>query len=393
MNSNGWIEKPISELCDFTNGYGFTPSDWSDEGLPIIRIQNLNGSRDFNYYGGAPDERWIVRPGDILFAWAGTKGVSFGPTIWKDMKGVLNQHIYLVHPKNGVNREWLYFALRVATDRIEAKAHGFKSTLLHVRKSDITGQKVALPAWKEQKKIAKILGCLDDHIELHKKLITIKTHLRQGLTGQLMTGGKRFPGYETRPWQEARFGDFLNESRIPGSDGAKAKKISVKLYGKGVIEKAEKIPGSANTKYYVRRTGQFIYSKLDFLNGAFGLIPQRLDGYESTLDLPAFDIDDRLDPLWLVAYVSRSKFYQGYAHVAEGGRKARRVQPDEFLKTKGRFPSIEEQRRIAAALNACDREIDLLRLQLAAIERQYQCLMPKMLTGQIRVKIEPEWKG
>ena len=44
--------------------------------------------------------------------------------------------------------------------------------------------------------------------------------------------------------------------------------MTVKLWGKGVYEKNE--TGSANTQYFTRHAGQFIYSKLDFLNCAFG---------------------------------------------------------------------------------------------------------------------------
>lgn len=48
----GWRMRPLGELCDFTNGHRFRAVDWSDPGLPIVRIQNLNGSTDFKYFAG-----------------------------------------------------------------------------------------------------------------------------------------------------------------------------------------------------------------------------------------------------------------------------------------------------------------------------------------------------
>jgi type I restriction enzyme S subunit len=63
MMPEGWKKRTIEEICDFSSGHGFRPPDWSTEGWPIIRIQNLNGSDDFNYYQGEIDERWIVEPG------------------------------------------------------------------------------------------------------------------------------------------------------------------------------------------------------------------------------------------------------------------------------------------------------------------------------------------
>ena len=84
----------------------------------------------------------------------------------------------------------------------------------------------------------------------------------------------------------------------------------MKLWGKGVYEKEEYIQGSPNTQYYLRKSGQFIYSKLDFLNQAFGIIPVHLNGYESTVDLPCFDISNELNNKFLLEYIQRDDFYK-----------------------------------------------------------------------------------
>jgi type I restriction enzyme S subunit len=151
-----YATKEIKDLCSFSNGHGFTRHDWAKSGLPIIRIAHLNGSRDFDYFQGEPEPDWIVEPGELLFAWAGTKGVSFGPTIWGGPRGVLNQHIFRVRPREGVDKTWLYYALLQVTQRIEKQAHGFKSTLLHVRKSDVDSQRWPVPPVAEQRRIVDL---------------------------------------------------------------------------------------------------------------------------------------------------------------------------------------------------------------------------------------------
>ena len=142
----------------------------------------------------------------------------------------------------------------------------------------------------------------------------------------------RFPEFrDDGEWQEKALAMFLTESRTEGSAGDTAQKITVKLWGKGVFAKQEPIKGSENTRYYKRRAGQFIYSKLDFLNQAFGLVPVELDGFESTVDLPCFDIGEKLDPIFLLEYVKRDDFYKKNGEIADGGRKAKRIQADVFL--------------------------------------------------------------
>ncbi len=381
----GWKRESIGDLCRFTNGHGFGPKDWRENGLPIIRIQNLNGSADFNYYNGTPDASWLVEPGTLLFAWAGTRGVSFGPKIWNGPLGVLNQHIFRVHPEVEVDPLWLYLAFRRATDRIERMAHGFKSTLLHVGKDDITGQIIDVPPFPEQCKIADILTAWDEALTKFDALIEAQERRKKALMQQLLAGRRRLKDF-TDKWKASRFGDFLVESRIPGNDGSNANKLTVKLYGRGVVPKQERLAGSVNTRYYQRKAGQFIYSKLDFLNGAFGIVPDNLDGYETTLDVPSFDVRPAADSKWLLHFVCREEFYTQQLGAAAGGRKARRVNPSEFLAMKILAPSLEEQRQIAAILDTADQQLTLLRTQRTALDRQKRGLMQRLLTGKLRVK-------
>lgn len=43
-----WEVASIGGVCKLINGRGFKPHEWKTQGIPIIRIQNLNGSEDYN---------------------------------------------------------------------------------------------------------------------------------------------------------------------------------------------------------------------------------------------------------------------------------------------------------------------------------------------------------
>jgi type I restriction enzyme S subunit len=150
-----WTPRTIGALCQLGSGHGFKPHDWSERGMPIIRIQNVRGSAAFNYFEGEPDPRWIVEPGELLFAWAGVPGVSFGPGVWRGPRALLNQHIYRVTPHPGVDRDWLYEVLLYLTPLIERRAHGFKLSLLHIRKEEFTSQQILVPPSDQQLLLAK----------------------------------------------------------------------------------------------------------------------------------------------------------------------------------------------------------------------------------------------
>lgn len=210
MVPEGWILGQVSDVCGFQNGHGFTPPVWDTKGLPIIRIQNLNGSKNFNYFSGKPEPKWLVESGQMLFAWAGTKGASFGPTVWQGETGVLNQHIFKVFAADNVDHTWLYLLLRFVTDRIETKAHGFKATLVHVKKSDIESQPVHIPPLPEQRKIAEILSTWDRAIEKTEALLVTAQDQKRALMQALLTGKRRFIEFEGEEWREVRLGDVAD---------------------------------------------------------------------------------------------------------------------------------------------------------------------------------------
>ncbi len=191
----------------------------------------------------------------------------------------------------------------------------------------------------------------------------------------------RFPEFrEAGPWEVHELSEYLTESRVEGSAGDVARKITVKLWGNGVFAKNESIKGSENTRYYRRSAGQFIYSKLDFLNQAFGVIPEELDGYESTVDLPCFDIASGLDSIFLLEYVKREDFYRKNGEIADGGRKAKRIQTEVFLSFPIALPPQEvEQRRIADCLSSLDELIAAESQKLNALKTYQQGLMQQLL--------------
>ena len=389
MNNPKWHTRRLGDVVELVNGRGFNPREWSNSGLPIIRIQNLNGNSQFHYYDGDYDPKIEVNYGDLLFAWSGSRGSSFGPHFWSGPKAVLNYHTWKIVP-HGTDFEprFLHAALVHLTARIEGQTHGFKTNFVHAKKCEVEEFFVPVPRLSEQKKIADILFSWYRAIELTEKLIAAKQKRKQALMQRLFNGNARLPRFRGQKWQFRKIAQILTESRVVGSDGENARKITVKLYGKGVLPKAEIRKGSSATQYYRRSAGQFIYSKLDFLNGAFGVIPPEMDGFESTLDLPAFDINKEIDCRWFLGFVSREEFYRRGFSLANGGRKARRVNPRDFLNIKIKVPSPLEQQAIADVLDAASRDIQLLQRRLDALKKQKNGLMQQLLTGKVRVKVD-----
>ncbi|MFI3211323.1 MAG: restriction endonuclease subunit S [Peptostreptococcaceae bacterium] len=200
----------------------------------------------------------------------------------------------------------------------------------------------------------------------------------------------------TDNWENKKLDNFLTESKIKGNTGEKAKKLTVKLWGKGVVPKQEIYNGSNNTQYYIRKSGQLIYGKLDFLNCAFGIIPSHLDKYESTIDAPAFDIND-MNTSFLINKITQKKFYKKNGDIADGSRRAKRINSNIFLDMSIFVPSLEEQKKIGDFFTLIDEKIDLQTKKIESLEKYKKGLMQKIFKRELRFKDElgndyPEWE-
>lgn len=377
----------IGELCQFTNGNGFRPSDWKREGLPIIRIQNLNGSREFNYFDGQPNPKWVIEPGDLLFAWAGVKGVSFGPTIWPGPRGVLNQHIFRVVPHPSVDRYWLYLALQEATRRIEANAHGFKSSLVHVHKEDITGQLVELPSPEEQRKIAEILQTWDEAIEKQKALRAARQAHRAGLLQVLLGRAGAFP----ERWPRESLASL--STRIRRQNGGGDHPVMTISAKSGFLLQADKfardMAGSSVERYTLLHEGEFAYNKGNSIAAPYGCI-YPLDRPTALVPFVyfCFALKPGLDHAFFTHLFSAGALNRQLSRLINSGVRndgLLNLDVDDFFSCEVPVPPLQEQRRIASALTAAKEELLLLDRKIELLTRQKRGLMQKLLTGEWRV--------
>ena len=199
----------------------------------------------------------------------------------------------------------------------------------------------------------------------------------------------RFEGF-TNDWEQRKVGEYLTESRESGHKGDVAHKMTVKLWGKGVYEKNE--AGSANTQYFTRHAGQFIYSKLDFLNCAFGVVPEALEGLETTADVPAFDCDG-VNPYFMFYTAIQPCFYEKNGIIADGSRKAKRIHADTFLDMPFNVPSLEEQNKIVNLLSELDDLLTLHQRKCEETKKLKKFMLQKMFPKKDETKPEIRFMG
>lgn len=196
-----WRVTTLGAVANYWNGRAFKKSEWREagRGRPIIRIQDLTGSRGTpNYFDGEVDDRHIARSGDILVSWAATLGVF----VWNGPDAVINQHIFKVEPL--VDRRFLRYLLEAVLDDLRRRSHG--TGIVHVTRKAFDDTPVALPPDTEQQRIVDVIE------EQFSRLDDAEASLRKARHSLYAMRASVLATVGAPEWTRKRIGDVFNVS-------------------------------------------------------------------------------------------------------------------------------------------------------------------------------------
>ncbi|MDQ0298692.1 type I restriction enzyme S subunit [Salibacterium salarium] len=387
--SEDWIEENIANYANFRRGsfpqpYGNKEWYGGEGAMPFIQVVDV--TEHLTLVNDTKQKISVLAQPKSIFVPAGKVVVtlqgSIGRVAITQYDAYVDRTLLIFESyKNRTDERFWAYTIQQKFEIEKRKAPG--GTIKTITKEALSSFLVSTPHYMEQQKIGQFFKKLDDQIALQQRQIELLKESKQGFLQKMFPkDGEHVPEVRfdrfSGNWEERKISNYLKESRIKGSNGFDAKKLTVKLWGKGIVEKNSDFKGSVATQYYVRKSGQFMYGKLDFLNQAFGIVPNHLDGYESTLDSPAFDISKDMNSHFLLEYVSRAEFYLHLGTIANGSRKAKRIHVDTFLNMPIHIPNKAEQQKIGQFFKNLDDTIALHEKELELLKKTKQGFLPKM---------------
>ncbi len=378
------------EVTEFENLAELSKSKYNPNSMqnyPCIELENIEQETGvINGYFNSIEQKSIknkFNAGQILFG----KLRPYLKKYWlAEFEGVCSSEIWVLSPKNEyILNEYLYRLVQ-SEKFIQIANVSSGSKMPRADWEYISNYPFPLPPLFEQKRIAEVLSTWDQAIQLTEQLIRQKEQRKKWLMQNLLTGKMRLKGFSGE-WKECKLGDFIEESRIPSIHNDVNRRITVKLNLKGV-EKREVRGSEAEdaTYFFIRKKGQFIYGKQNLHKGAFGIIPEELDGFESSQDIPSFDFKENVIPKFFLLFMSQEQFYKSLEKISTG-TGSKRIHPENLYKVKVKFPSIKEQTAIAEILQAADKETELLKAKSEKLKEQKKGLMQQLLTGRKRLNL------
>jgi len=186
-------------------------------------------------------------------------------------------------------------------------------------------------------------------------------------------------------WARVPLGEVLekNEDVITIDVTFRYQQVTVRLWGKGVVPRGETtgMEVAAGRRFRVR-SGQFILSRIDARHGAFGIVPDELDGAIATNDFPSFNINEKRVIPGYLGWLSRTHSFVELCRAASEGTTNRvRLKEDRFLRMPIPLPDRDMQGRLVAELDALTAKIEEAHECYRQTEQEADAMLHSALAG------------
>ena len=386
-----WKTVTLGPFIDIINGGAF-PSDRfvEDEGMPLIRIRDLEHQDTEINFSGQYNNHYIVKHGDLLIGMDG----NFLTVKWKGNNALLNQRVCKLVTKDAEQLDQDFLFYRIINEIIQINHITSATTVKHLSSRDILGITIDLPTKPEQAKIAEVLSTVDRAIEQTEALIAKQQRIKTGLMQDLLTRGIDEDGHlrseETHEFKDSHLG------LIPVEWSIETLEKCVEFWdGKRVpLKQADRDKMYGEYPYY-GASGIIDYIDRFLFDGDLILLGEDGENIVSR-NLPlAFQVRGKI---WVNNHAhvlkpkngydiyfltNRLEFYD-YALLISGSAQPKLNQRNLRLMNLP-MPPVLEQKRIGEIFLFQERERDIHKLILHKLCSLKTGLMQDLLTGKVRV--------
>ncbi|EZW26969.1 TPA: restriction endonuclease subunit S [Staphylococcus aureus] len=179
-----WEDKKLLNVIGIQNGYAFKSNLFSEKGMPIIRITDINKStvkKGTVYYPESIEinERFKIKQYDILIAMSGATTGKVGKYI-SEKPSLLNQRIGKFVMKKGTDNNFMFTYLNSLYFKKELSKLLVAGAQPNISSQDIENINLFIPINEEQRKIGEFFNELDGLIEKQSSKIGVLKQRKKG---------------------------------------------------------------------------------------------------------------------------------------------------------------------------------------------------------------------
>ena len=394
MVPNNWTSDILGNVT-VKVGSGTTPKGGSraykTSGIPLIRSQNvLWGNLDLSDVAFIDENQHrkmrssLVYKNDVLL---NITGASIGRASLSNLEEAnVNQHVCIIRPTADLSPNFLknYLLSYYGQKQIEQYQAGGNRQGLNF--DQIKSFRIPLPPLAEQSKISEIFDTWDRAISTTEKLVKASKQQKAALLQQLLTGKKRFSGFE-KEWQTRSLYKCLSGSSLRNKDLLMSHgDLRSVTKARGMVPMKDQVKGESVERCKVVKHNWFAYNPMRLNVGSIC----RWKGSENCLVSPDYVVFSCNEDVLLTEYFDHfrsSHSWNDFMLRAGNGSVRVRIYLKDLAPLKIQLPSVEEQRQIASVLTAASKEVEILEGKLTHLKQEKKALMQQLLTGKRRVQI------
>ncbi len=389
-----WQEVRLGDICiQITDGTHSTVKDCESGNCYLLSCKNIkNGNIEIGKNERKIDrhtleelrKRTKTAKGDVLLSSVGTIGETAVIKL-ENPNYEFQRSVAIFKPNlNFITSEFLYYSLNSRKDILQHSAEGAVQQCLFI--TPLKDFSISLPPLEIQKKIAGVLGALDDKIELNNKINANLEQQAQALFKSWFVDFEPFGGTMPKDWKVGNLldiADYLNGLAMqkfrPAENDKGLPVLKIKELRQGFCDSNSELCSLNVKNEYIVNDGDVIFSwsgslLVDFWCGGKCGLNQHL------FKVTSKNFDKWFYFLWTKHYLEHFAFI-----AADKATTMGHIKREELEKAKVVIPSSECYQKMKQIMTPI---YDLLisnRVENTRLSALRDTLLPKLMSGEIDV--------
>ena len=401
----------LSEVCEFIVDCPHSTAPDEGNGYPLIRTPNVGRGRLLLHGVHRVSEkvyklrtkRGVPQDGDIIFAREAPAGNA--ALVMNGVKVCLGQRTVLIRPNQEfINSEFLVYYLLAPEQQYKLLGTANGSTVDHVNLPVIRNLPIELPIREKQDKIANVLSTYDNLIENNQKQIKLLEEAAQRLYKEWFID-LHFPGYENTKivdgipegWERRKLANAFSYIR---GKSYKSKELceqggellvnlkNIKAWGGYKREVEKRFTGKHREDQFLS-SGDIIMAITDMtqerrLVGHVALVPNLQEKAIFSMDLIKLLPSEDIPQFFLYSMLRYSGIAKKISEHANG-TNVLHLKLDIAMNLETIIPSTDLMLNFARISQNLYNKIEGLQDQILLLKQARDCLLPKLMSGEIEV--------
>ncbi len=383
-----WKECKLYNVVEIIGGG--TPktsiSEYWGGDIPWLSVVDFNTGKKFVYRaektitdkGLNHSSTKILGKNNIILSARGTVGVL--AMLGKEM--AFNQSCYGIRAQHSSTNQFIYYLLKDTVDNFLQMAHG--GVFNTITRDTFNSIDILLPPLPEQKAIASVLSSLDDKIDLlHRQNKTLEAMVETLFRQWVIEEAK--DDWKEKPLDQ--IADYLNgvscQKYPPKNSIDKLPVLKIKELRNGITENSDWAT-TAIKKEFIVHNGDIIFS----WSGT--LLVKIWNGEQCVLNQHLFKVTSINYPKWFI-YLGTKFHLNKFISIAESKSTTMgHIKRKDLSGSMVSIPTDTELDNMNKIMTPIVDKIILNNSQISELEKLRDTLLPKLMSGEIRIRYDKE---